>query len=267
LEEAPLPRSLPRLVIPVALAAALASPAAANGSLLHAGMFDPTTEGFAKTLSGTDPGSAPGNDGLDYWEIDKSDAGTSQLSYFVGQADLTLAAILSAPEGWVLTATARVLEATAGGGPGFPTVSVSDSNTGGLAGGDAWYFALVLNTGNPSQSTLSYLTNTSQLATLTTLDVSEYHDYEFSLDPGADMGGFDDAVEVRVDGTLVGTLARSQIPDQGLSPSLRFGDSSAGRSLSRWARVELIAVPEPGQPLLLLVAAAALRFARAGRGR
>ena len=64
----------------------------------------------------------------------------------------------------MLSATARALE-TSGG---LPSVSVSDTFTGGVSGGgDAWYFALVLNAGSPAQSTLSYLNNVNQLPPLT----------------------------------------------------------------------------------------------------
>jgi hypothetical protein len=230
------------------------------------GMNDPTSEGFTKQLSGTDPGPAPGNDGLDYWEVDKTGS-TTLLSYYIPQLDPSLTAILAAPGGWVISATARVLEAEALDGPGFPSVSVSDSFTGGVAGGDSWYFALVLNTVTPAQSSLSYLNHNGQLTFFATVDVSQYHDYEFTLLPGANAAGFDDVVEVRIDGALQGTLPRNGIPDAGVAPTFRFGDNSAGRSRSRWNHVEFTAVPEPGQPLLLLVAATALRFARPRRSR
>lgn len=95
-----------------AFATAVASPADAGASLLHTGMNDPTTEGFGRGLAGTDPGPSPGNDGLDYWEIDTTDPATTFLFYNVPEFDGTLIAILAQPNGWVLTATARVLEST-----------------------------------------------------------------------------------------------------------------------------------------------------------
>jgi hypothetical protein len=239
------------------------APAGAGSSLLHAGQNDPASEGFIKYVVGTDPGPSPGNDGMDYWAVDGSGGDTSFYYYYVDQFDATLNAILAAPGGWVLSATARVVSATGGG---FPSVVVSDPFPGGgSGGGDTWYFALIPNAGNPSQSTLSYLNNVDELTPLTNLDVGEYHDYEFTLLPGANPAGFDDEVEVRVDGALVGTVTRSFITDQNVANTLRFGHSAVGKSHSRWNRVEFTAVPEPGQPLLLLAAAVALRLVRARR--
>jgi hypothetical protein len=248
----------------LAAALALASPATAGGSLKHLGMNDPAAEGFGKYVVGTDPGPGPGNDGLDYWEVDKSDPATSFYYYFVGQFDPALSTILAAPGGWVLSVTARVVASTGGA----PAVTVSDPLTGGMAGGDTWSFALVPNAGNPNQSQLTYLSYTNQLAPITSLNVGEYHDYEFTLDPGATPFGSDDAVEVRVDGALVGTVERSFIKDDNSAQTLRFGDATPGAgSRSRWARVEFTAVPEPARPLLLLVAAAALGSGAASRSR
>lgn len=132
---------------------------------------------------------------------------------------------------------------------------------------DTWHFALVLDSGSPAQSQLSYLGSANFLIPITSLDVSEYHDYEFTLDPGADVAGFDDVVEVRVDDALVGTVPRTFVFDENVAQTFRFGENSViGGSRSRWARVEL-AAPEPGRALLLVVAAAALRFARRPRSR
>lgn len=247
----------------IAFALVAPAPAGAGGSLLHAGTNDPASEGFLKYVVGTDPGPSPGNDGMDYWAVDGSAGDTSFYYYYVQQFDSTLNEILTAPGGWVLSATARVVSATGGG---FPSVVVSDPFPGGASGGgDTWYFALIPNAGNPSQSTLSYLNHVDELTTITSLDVGEYHDYEFTLLPGANPAGFDDEVEVRVDGALVGSVTRNFIADQNVANTLRFGHSSVGKSNSRWNRVEFSAVPEPGQPLLLLVAAAALRLVRPRR--
>lgn len=252
----------------LAIASAVAAaplPAGAAGTLLHDGATDPATEGFLKYVVGTDPGPSFGNDGLDYWAVDGSGGDTSFFYYYVDQFDATLNEILGAPGGWVLSATVRVVSATGGG---YPSVMVSDPFPGGSSGGgDTWYFALVPNAGNPSQSALSYLNNVGTLTPIASLDVSEYHDYEFTLLPGANAAGFDDEVEVRVDGALVGTVARTFIADQNVANTLRFGHSSVGKSHSRWHRIEFTAVPEPGQALLLAAAAATLRFARRRRTR
>ena len=81
-----MPRPRPTLAaVAASLAAAVASLAGAGSSLLHVGMNDPAAEGFTKTVVGTDPSPAPGNDGLPYWEVDASDAGTSFFSYSVPQ--------------------------------------------------------------------------------------------------------------------------------------------------------------------------------------
>jgi hypothetical protein len=250
----------------VALLAALASPASAGGSFLHVGMNDPATEGFQKYVVGNDPGPGAGNDGRDYWEVDKSDPPPSFYYYFVGQFNATLSGILASPDGWVLSATARVAESSGGA----PALTVSDPLTGGAGAGvgDTWTFALLLNASNPNQSQLSFLGTTDQFSQITTLDVSEYHDYEFTLLPGPTAFGGDDVVEVRVDGALVGTVPRTFIRDNNNAQTFHFGDASpSGGSRSRWARVELVAVPEPGRTLLLLVAAAALCAARPLRAK
>jgi hypothetical protein len=51
----------------------------------------------------------------------------------------------------------------------------------------------VLDSNNPAQSTLTYGTNGLQQAVITTLDVSDYHEYEFQYLPGA-PAGTDDSV-------------------------------------------------------------------------
>ncbi len=216
------------------------------------------------------PSPSPGNDGLDYWEIDSSDLATNSFFYSRGnQFDAGFIDLVESPGGWLLTARLRVLEVTGGGagGPLGPWIRVGDIRGGGADGGDSWEFSFVLDAGSPGQSMLTYGTNGLQQAVITTLDVSDYHDYEFQYLPGA-PGGADDSVEVRVDGAVVGSVLRRFIPDAN-SPSMSFGEanSTPGGSRSRWAELSLTPVPEPGRAALLLAGAAPLVLARLRRLR
>jgi hypothetical protein len=260
-----------RVAASLAIAAALVAPAPARaGGFGHLGQADPADEGFTKLVQGVEPAPAPGNDGLDYWEIDSSDLTTNSFFYGRGgQFDNDFFELLDSPGGWLLTATLRVLEVTGGGagGPLGPSIRVGDFRGGGADGGDSWDFSFVLDAANPGQSTLTYGTNGLQQAGITTLDVTEYHDYEFQYLPGA-PGGTDDSVEVRVDGAVVGTVLRRFVPDAS-TPGMRFGEGNGtpGGSRSRWAEVSLTPVPEPGRAALLLAGGAVLLLARLREAR
>jgi len=260
-----------QLAAALAITAALICPAPARaGGFGHLGQADPASEGFTKLVGGSEPAPAPGNDGLDYWEIDSSDLATTSFHYSRGnQFDAGFIGLVGSPGGWLLSATLRVLEVTGGGagGPLGPSIHVGDIGGGDAVGGDSWEFSFVLDAGNPGQSTLTYGTIGLQQALITTLDVSDYHDYEFQLLPAA-PGGMDDSVEVRVDGAVVGSVPRSLIPDAN-SPYLRFGEGNGtpGGSRSRWAELSLTPVPEPGRAALLLAGGAPLALARIWRCR
>jgi hypothetical protein len=254
-----------RVAASLAIAAALVAPATARaGGFGHLGQADPAGEGFTKLVQGVEPAPAPGNDGLDYWEIDSSDLATNAFFYSRGsQFDTDFFDLLESPGGWLLTATLLVLEVTGGGagGPLGPSIRVGDFR-GGAGGGDSWDFSFVLNAANPGQSMLTYTTNGLQQAGITTLDVTEYHDYEFQYLPGA-PGEADDSVEVRVDGVGVGSVLRRFVPDAS-TPGMRFGEGNGtpGGSRSRWAELSLTPVPEPGRAVLLLAGGAVLLLAR-----
>jgi hypothetical protein len=125
----------------------------------------------------------------------------------------------------------------------------------------------VLDSDNPAQSTLTYGTNGLQQAVITTLDVSDYHEYEFQYLPGT-PAGTDDSVEVRVDGAVVGNVLRRFVPDAN-SPGMIFGEgnSTPGGSRSRWAELSITPVPEPARAVLLLAGAVPLVLVRLARSR
>ena len=254
----------------LAITAALVAPAPARaGGFGHFGQADPAGEGFTKFVQGNEPPPSPGDDGRDYWEIDSSDLVTNSFFYTRGnQFDAGFIDLVESPGGWLLRATLRVLEVTGGGigAPIGPFVRVNDVRGGGADGGDSWAFSFILDPDDPGQSMLTYGTNSLQQALITTLDVTDYHEYEFQYLPGL-PAGTDDSVEVRVDGVVVGNVLRRFIPEAN-SPGMIFGEgnSTPGGSRSRWAELSITPVPEPGLAALLLAGAVPLVLARRARG-
>jgi hypothetical protein len=255
-----------QLAAALAIAAPLLGPAPAGaGGFGHFGQADPAGEGFTKLVQGSEPVPSPGNDGRNYWEIDSSDLATDAFHYSRGnQFDDDYFDLVESPDGWLLRATLRVLEVTGDGtgGPLGPFVRVNDFRGGGADGGDSWTFSFVLNPGEPAESLLTYGTNGLQQFPIATLDVTDYHEYEFQYLPGT-SAGTDDSVEVRVDGAVVGNVLRRFVPDSN-SPGMIFGEgnSTPGGSLSRWAELSITPVPEPGRAALLLAGAVPLAIAR-----
>ena len=223
----------------------------------HVGDADPTTEGFVLDHNAT-PTLGPGTDEEAHWRIQQ--IGSRRAMYYM----LPDAADFSHPDGWTLTAVAKLNMADA----------IFNATIEARDGTSAWSLSLL---GGPGSADTGVFASDGahNLVPLTYDDpTAGYRTYQVYYDPDGDGGR--GCVTYYLDGSPIGTQTRDDVPGAASLWRIVFGDNSStagGPTDSQWALVRLQTgyhvlgepvIPEPATVIWVAVGSlAALRRRRA----
>ena len=187
----------------------------------HLGQNDPVVdEGWTPNTFGAGPSSlTPGNDGVDYWDIDCPPSGGIYYHVALPSSDFT------DPSGWTATLRVKVNQADANSASLRASMSTADGN------GNSWCYTVG---GGPNESAPNsgvFYLDTNQNSTRITASVdptSGYHYYQV-IYPGS--GGTATA-DFYIDGALAVTLNRTQVlgAGTGADSGIYWGGFGSGLS-------------------------------------